>query len=418
MSDEVLKLTLNYLNNIGASDIANAHVDNFKLPSDVIGSGSQGLGVSSLIRVLQRMNIDVAGDGSLRFYVNGRQVDSAEAMVDGAVTDFLRDSQPIGGNIFLKRAVVNSAGDSSFTIASAMATAAEFEHYQENRDVINALIAGSEETAFAGTWAYVLAGAEVLGLARTNQSDFNGGLGGFIASLIDAGIAVDFSQVSLSRGAGGKVFIDVAVEDAASIPNYVNLFSNGATITPVGDGATIRFSFDANMTGVGYKNLTTSTQIGTSARYGVNGESNGRDLWIAPDNKNYDFVDVGTHTIHVGDAEIESSDDIIIMGGGADSIQAGTGWDWISGGAGNDTIFGGDQDDTIFGGAGNDLIYGGNQMDYLEGGAGADTLVGVAPDTNLSSLHWSDLAAAGYASSKSGVEVALLQNSVCEGFTS
>ncbi|SDG20179.1 intein N-terminal splicing region, partial [Rhodobacter capsulatus] len=408
LGQAVLDLSKDYMSNIGAFDMANAHIDNFILPAIFQNNDPNNLGANPLIRVLQRMNIDVAGDGSLRFYVNGRQVDSAEAMVDGAVTDFLRDSQPIGGNIFLKRAVVNSAGDSSFTIASAMATAAEFEHYQQNREAINALIAGSEDTAFAGTWAYVLAGAEALGLARTNQSDFNGGLGGFIASLVDAGIAADFSQVSLSRGTGGKVFIDVAVEDAASIPNYVNLFSNGATITPVGDGATIRFSFEANMTGVGYKNLTTSTQIGTSARYGVNGESNGRDLWIAPDNKNYDFVDVGTHKIHVGDAEIESSDDIIIMGGGADSIQAGTGWDWISGGAGNDTIFGGDQDDTIFGGAGNDLIYGGNQMDYLEGGAGADTICGISPNQNLPpETNATDYAIAGYKTSNAAVNINL-----------
>ncbi len=408
LGQAVLDLSKEYMSNIGAFDMANAHIDNFTLPAVFQNNDPNNLGSNPLIRVLQRMNIDVAGDGSLQFYVNGRQVASAEAMVDGAVTDFLRDSQPIGGDIFLKRAVVNSAGDSSFTIASAMATAAEFEHYQENREVINALIVGSSDTAFAGTWAYVLAGAETLGLAQTNQSDFNGGLGGFLASLIDAGIAIDFSQVSVSRGAGGKVFVDVTVVDAATIPNYVNLFSNGATITAAGDGASIRFSFDADMSGVGYNNLTTATQIGTSARYAVNGESAGRDLWIAADNKNYDFVDIGTHTIQVGDAEIESSDDIIIAGGGADSIQAGTGWDWISGGAGNDTILGGDQDDSIYGGAGNDLIFGGNQMDYLEGGAGADTINGISPNQTLPpETNATDYAIAGYKNSSAAVNINL-----------
>ena len=408
LGQAVLDLSKQYMSNIGAFDMANSHIDDFTLPAVFQTNDPNNLGSNPLIRVLQRMNIEVAGNGSLQFYVNGRQVASAEAMVDGAVTDFLRDSQPIGGDIFLKRAVVNSAGDSSFTIASAMATASEFEHYQENRDVINSLIVSSPDTAFAGTWAYVLAGAEVLGLAQTNQSDFNGGLGGFLASLVDAGIAIDFSQVSVSRGAGGKVFVDVTVMDAATIPTYVNLFSNGATITPSGDGASIRFSFDANMSGVGYNNLLTSTQIGTSARYDVNGESAGRDLWIAPDNKNYNFVDIGTHTIHVGDAEIESSDDIIIAGGGADSIQAGTGWDWISGGAGNDTILGGDQDDSIFGGAGNDLIFGGNQMDYLEGGAGADTINGISPNQTLPpETNATDYAIAGYKNSSAAVNINL-----------
>ncbi|MFT3690217.1 hypothetical protein [Paenirhodobacter sp.] len=408
LGQAVLDLSKDYMSNIGAFDMANAHIDNFKLPAIFQSNDPYNLGSNPLIRVLQRMNIDSAGNGSLKFFVNGRKAASAEAMVDGAVIDFLRDAQPIGGDIFLKRAVANSTGNSSFTIASAMATAAEYLRYHENREVINALIASAADTAFAGSWAYVLAGAEGLKLAQTNQSDFNGGLGGFVASLIDAGVAVDFSQVTVSRGTGGKIFVDVIVEDSASIPNYLNLFANGAKITSLKDGASIRFSFDSNMAGVGYKNLTTSTQVGTSTRYAVNGESDGRDIWIAPDNKNYDFKDTGSHTIHVGDAEIESSDDIIFAGGGADSIQGGTGWDWISGGAGNDTLFGGDQDDTIFGGSGNDLIYGGNQMDYLEGGAGADTICGISPNQNLPpETNATDYAIAGYKTSNAAVNINL-----------
>jgi hypothetical protein len=115
----------------------------------------------------------------------------------------------------------------------------------------------------------------------------------------------------------------------------------------------------------------------------VAGETNGRDLWIAPDARNYDFADIGPHTIRAGDAEMQASDDIAIAGGGADRIIAGGGWDWVDGGAGNDTIFGGDRSDTIFGGAGDDLIYGGYQMDYLEGGAGADTITGLPVNRDL-----------------------------------
>lgn len=208
--------------------------------------------------------------------------------------------------------------------------------------------------------------------------DFNGGLGGFLASLVEAGVAVDFTGTTVQRGTNGKVLVNVTVEDADSIPSHINLFAHGARVTETADGATIQFTFNSNMAAVGYKNLMSSTAISGTNRHDVSGESNGRDLWIAADNRNYNFTDIGTHTIRVGDAEIESSDDILIAGGGNDSIQAGTGWDWISGGAGNDTLHGGDQDDTIFGGAGNDLIFGGHQMDYLEGGAGADTIYGTA----------------------------------------
>jgi Ca2+-binding RTX toxin-like protein len=220
----------------------------------------------------------------------------------------------------------------------------------------------------------------------------------------------------VERGTDGKVFVDVAVEDAATIPTYVNLFSNGATITQSVDGPVIRFSFDANMSGVGYENLTTSTQIGSSSRYAVNGESNGRDLWIAPDDRNFDFADVGTHTIHVGDPEIESSDDIIISGGGADSIRAGAGWDWISGGAGNDTIHGGDENDTIFGGAGNDVLYGGNQFDYLEGGAGADTINGASQ--GQTDTYFSDGGTAGYRTSNEAVQINLETHTATGGHAS
>lgn len=408
LGQAVLDLSKDYMGNIGAFDMANSQIDNFTLPVAFQNNDPYNLGSNPLIRVLQRMNIEVTDAGTLEFYVNGRKVDSAEAMVDGAVADFIHDSQPIGGNIFLKRAAENSDGESTFTLAAAMAVGAEYEKYLDNRDVINALLASSEGTAFAGAWVYTLASAEMLKLAQLSEGDFNGGLGGFLASLIDAKIAADFSQVTVQRGADGKIFIDVHVDDSESIPSYINLYANAAEVTQMASGANIRFTFDSNMEVVGYNNLTTSTAISGTLRYAVNGESSGRDLWIAPDNKNYDFVDVGTHTIHVGDAEIESSDDIIIAAGGADSIQAGTGWDWVVGGAGNDTILGGDQDDSIFGGAGNDVIYGGNQMDYLEGGAGADTINGISPNQDLPpSTNATDYAIAVYKGSSAAVNINL-----------
>ncbi|WEJ80124.1 calcium-binding protein (plasmid) [Paracoccus versutus] len=411
LGEAVIDLSRAYMSNIGAFDMANANISNFTLPAIYQNNDPHHLGPNPLVRVLQRMNIEAQDNGSLRFYVNGRRVDSAEAMVDGAVTDFLRDSQPIGGNIFLKRAVANSAGDASFTLAASMATAAEYERYLEDHATINALIAASPDSAFSGAWAYTLAGAEQLRLGRVSQVDFDGGLGGFLASLVEAGVAVDFTGTTVQRGTNGKVLVNVTVEDADSIPSHIKLFAHGARVTETADGATIQFTFNSNMAAVGYKNLMSSTAISGTNRHDVSGESNGRDLWIAADNRNYNFTDIGTHTIRVGDAEIESSDDILIAGGGNDSIQAGTGWDWISGGAGNDTLHGGDQDDTIFGGAGNDLIYGGHQMDYLEGGAGADTIYGTAQGDSGQQLdplyHATDYATAGYRTSNAGVNINL-----------
>lgn len=168
LGEAVIDLSRAYMSNIGAFDMANANISNFTLPAIYQNNDPHHLGPNPLVRVLQRMNIEAQDNGSLRFYVNGRRVDSAEAMVDGAVTDFLRDSQPIGGNIFLKRAVANSAGDASFTLAASMATAAEYERYLEDRATINALIAASPDSAFSGAWAYTLAGAEQLRLTRVS----------------------------------------------------------------------------------------------------------------------------------------------------------------------------------------------------------------------------------------------------------
>ena len=412
LGEAVINLAKSYMSNIGAFDMSNANVTGFRLPSQYIGKDPYNLGSNPLIRVLQKMQIDVEEDGRYQFYVNGREVASAEAMVDGAVADFLRDSQPIGGNVFLKRAVANSGGDNALTIASAMATAAEYQRYLDNKEVVNALIAASPDTAFAGAWVYTLAGAEQLKLAKVSQGDFNGGLGGFLASLTDAGMGIDLSKTTVQRGANGAVLVNVTLEDADSIPSYVNLFANAAKVTEAADGsAVVQFTWTGNMAGVGYANLLNSTAIAGTSRYDVTGESRGRDLWIAPDNKNYNFVDIGVDTISVGAAEIESSDDIIIAGGGADSIKAGTGWDYIDGGAGNDTLFGGAEDDIIFGGAGNDLIYGGRQMDYIEGGAGADTIIGTELGDSAAQLdplyHATDYATAGYKGSNASVNINL-----------
>ena len=411
LGEAVIDLSREYMSNIGAFDMANANIDNFSLPPIYQNNDPHDLGSNPLIRVLQRMNIDAANGDNLRFYVNGREVNSAEAMVDGAVTDFLRDSQPIGGNIFLKRAIANSAGDTSLTLSAAMATAAEYERYLEDKEAINALIAASPDSAFSGAWVYTLAGAEELRLSRVNQTDFNGGLGGLLNSLIEAGVAVDPTNATVQRGANGRVLVNVRVDDAESIPSYIDLFANNVQVTETANGAVIQFIYGNNMAPVGYKNLASSTAISGTNRYDVAGESNGRDLWIAADNRNYNFTDRGTHTIRVGAREIESSDDILIARGGHDRINAGTGWDWIDGGGGRDTLHGGNQDDTIFGGGGNDLIYGGHQMDYLEGGAGADTIFGTAQGDSGDQLdplyHATDYATAGYTRSNAAVHINL-----------
>lgn len=68
---------------------------------------------------------------------------------------------------------------------------------------------------------------------------------------------------------------------------------------------------------------------------------------------------------------------------GADSITASSGNDTIKGGAGNDTIFGGDELDNLDGGANDDSLDGGKSADTLIGGDGADTLKGQSGEDDL-----------------------------------
>lgn len=102
-----------------------------------------------------------------------------------------------------------------------------------------------------------------------------------------------------------------------------------------------------------------------------------------------------------------SGQDLILGGGGNDTIDAGAsadllygnkGLDFIVGGDGDDTIFGGQNGgvesgtplalrtgvETISGGAGADIIYGNHGTDLLVGDADADTLFGGQDNDTLS----------------------------------
>ncbi len=67
-------------------------------------------------------------------------------------------------------------------------------------------------------------------------------------------------------------------------------------------------------------------------------------------------------------------------GGGNDTIIGGAGGDKTHGGSGADRILGGIQDDKLFGDGDDDLISGGQGTDALKGGGGSDWLRG---DTNI-----------------------------------
>jgi Ca2+-binding RTX toxin-like protein len=99
----------------------------------------------------------------------------------------------------------------------------------------------------------------------------------------------------------------------------------------------------------------------------------------------------------LGDDSITAAagDDVVYGGDGNDSATGDTGRDQLFGGAGDDNMSGGTDADTLFGGAGDDSLLGGLGADVVDGGAGSDTLDGGDGDDVLIGGDGADLAIGG-----------------------
>lgn len=341
---------------------------------------------------------DVAdGSDTVKF-----QVASAEAMIDGSVSDLILGLAPVGGSLLAKRAVANTEARDLVGISAALATAAELDRYYQDREVINALIAAEPDSVFAAGWTIAFAQAEELDLYGPNPSDFNGGLAGYLGSLAEAGLAVGPSAVRVEKdGAQGlKIEIDIPGRDA--VPGVGRLFADRTRVTE--DGRELELLFDTRLRSVGYTEVTAvSLKNGV---YETQGDTAGRDLWFGRDDGANLFVDKDGDggQGHPSSPDYEGSDDILIGGDRADTVYAGGGWDWVDGGLGNDLLSGGGHDDVLLGGAGDDILLGEAGSDYIEGGAGADRIHGGFVD-RAAFYGWGDTA--GYTGSSRAVSVSL-----------
>ncbi len=73
---------------------------------------------------------------------------------------------------------------------------------------------------------------------------------------------------------------------------------------------------------------------------------------------------------------IDTSNENLTGGSGADTLTGSAGANTLNGGAGSDRLIGGDAGDTLLGAAGNDALLGQAGNDTLDGGPGSDTLDG------------------------------------------
>jgi hypothetical protein len=83
-------------------------------------------------------------------------------------------------------------------------------------------------------------------------------------------------------------------------------------------------------------------------------------------------------------------DDILIGGGGDDTLRGGKGNDIVLGRGGDDTLHGGRGADRLFGGDGADTLRGGRGRDHLDGGRGRDDAHG-GPGRDHVRRDWADL---------------------------
>jgi hypothetical protein len=87
------------------------------------------------------------------------------------------------------------------------------------------------------------------------------------------------------------------------------------------------------------------------------------------------FARFGGGTNAADKANGTTSSNMMMGGGGADSLAGMAGNDTMNGGSGADKLWGGSGNDSLSGGTGNDTLVGGFGADRMDGGAGNDVLL-------------------------------------------
>ena len=321
-------------------------------------------------------------------YVSGvpghidRSFTSADDAVHVAALDVLQNLEVIGGDLLLKRAHQNStsnhpetvpAGDDLgqlqilrpeqlATMSADLRVAQDYENYLDNREAINALMAANPTSAFTAGWIATFARVNDLHLNQAGQSDFLGGLVGYLDSVGKAGLVFDAANVSVRHGGDGSVTVAIKVANGTEVPGSLSVFADRTTQSSDAPGTTVQLVFN-NGLAAGNIHLIAPEQTGGDA---------GNDIWFGRDGVANSF-----------DATA-SANAILIGGASNDTLSGGNGWDFLDGGAGNDALFSGGGNDILRGGRGNDALYGGGGNDTygFARGDGFDTVIDhyVAPE--------------------------------------
>ncbi len=320
----------------------------------MVGGREDVVGVANPVAEKHKYRWDAAqGDYEMQELVGSTFVKrydgkDASAAVDIGVLLGIRDTLIVGGDLFMKRAILNylptgvlpTAEKDIITLLGNLQIAEDFGRYMRDPEPINRLMAANPNSAFTAAWAITLLRAEELELNRFQRSDFYGGMAGFIQSGYQMGETPAYEAYSFYSDDGW--WLDG--------PNL--------GFVPGSYGSQL-FLAGSDILRIGYNQLWSGAWWTTA----------GNDLL-----EHARLTNFYGSTLNVDGGH---GDDIIIGSSGADVIAGGAGFDWLDGLDGNDQLSGGAGNDVLLGRAGADNLDGGDGDDYLSGGDGDDRTAGL-----------------------------------------
>ncbi len=281
--------------------------------------------------------------------------DYAKALdaVQDAANFLLHNTEVVGGDLLLKRAHVHSQYSDIMTLSGDLQIANDYEHYLNNRFVINALMAANPNSAFTEGWLATFARVQDLGLNTYGASDFYGGMvTGYFDSIRKVGLNLNPADVSFSKAGDGSVTMHIHVPYGVDIPGALAVFASQTNLFEDATGTDVQLTFSDGLVAGGFQ---TATGTFANGRWNYTASA-GNNIWFGHDDAPNTYVD----------SQAAMSNDVLKGGALNDNIEGGHGANFIDGGAG---------DDNIVSDIGNDILHGGTGNDFVAGGGGDDTYI-------------------------------------------
>ena len=249
--------------------------------------------------------------------------------LDHASIQLAKSAQIIGGNAYVKHALLVSAATTAGELALDVQVARDYTTYLANAPTIHALMAAAPNSSFANGWVQTLARAEALGL-----------------NLISAQTELDLMGTLKAKGFGDWLGWTPSVDPSDRGVLVLTDPWNAPDNVRVDD-----YFFPGQKRVVAGTAAGETISVPVAATYGVTS------------------VDAGAgNDVVYG----HSGTDLIAGNLGADNLYGGDGQDWLDGGFDNDALYGGGGDDLLNGGQNNDVLDGGPGDDVYFDDAGND----------------------------------------------